>query len=120
MTDVNAGGAASAETASDTSQSTSGPTASLGGGFAAIDAAASEPAPAAAGTAGGSSAAQDSDEGGQLRASLKGIEDRAQEIRAWSAARQEDARDLVEARPLAVVGAAFGVGLLLGLVASRV
>ncbi len=69
------------------------------------------------GTAGstGSSA-----EESRLRATLQQIETRAEELRRWGMARQEMAREVVEERPLAVVGVAFGVGLLLGLVASRI
>ena len=56
----------------------------------------------------------------RLRATLQQIETRAEELRRWGMARQEMAREVVEERPLAVVGVAFGVGLLLGLIASRV
>lgn len=54
-----------------------------------------------------------------LRARLQEIEDRARELQRWALARQEQAREVVEERPLAVVGTAFGVGLLLGLMMSR-
>ena len=66
-------------------------------------------------TASAASAAEE-----RLRATLQQIETRAQELRRWGQARQEMAREVVEERPLAVVGVAFGVGLLLGLIASRV
>jgi ElaB/YqjD/DUF883 family membrane-anchored ribosome-binding protein len=56
----------------------------------------------------------------RLRATLQQLETRAEELRRWGMARQEMAREVVEDRPLAVVGVAFGVGLLLGLIASRV
>ena len=69
-----------------------------------------------AGTAGSGSATDES----RLRATLQQIEARAEELRRWGMARQEMAREVVEERPLAVVATAFGVGLLLGLVASRV
>ncbi len=56
----------------------------------------------------------------RLRATLQQIETRAEELRRWGMARREMAQEVVEDRPLAVVGVAFGVGLLLGLIASRV
>lgn len=56
----------------------------------------------------------------RLRATLQQIESRAEELRRWGMARREMAQEVVEERPLAVVGVAFGVGLLLGLIASRV
>ncbi len=60
------------------------------------------------------------EENSRLRATLQQIETRAEELRRWGMARQEMAREVVEERPLAVVGTAFAVGLLLGLIASRV
>jgi ElaB/YqjD/DUF883 family membrane-anchored ribosome-binding protein len=56
----------------------------------------------------------------RIKAALQKIESRAEELRRWGRARQEMAREVVEERPLAVVGAAFGVGLLIGLISSRI
>ena len=55
----------------------------------------------------------------KLRASLETIEARAGEIRRWSEARADAARDVVEDHPLTVAASAFGVGLLIGLLAAR-
>jgi ElaB/YqjD/DUF883 family membrane-anchored ribosome-binding protein len=55
----------------------------------------------------------------KLRASLEAIEARASEIRRWSLARTDDARDVVEDHPLGATATAFGVGLLIGLLAAR-
>lgn len=55
----------------------------------------------------------------KLRASLETIEARASEIRRWSQARTDAARDVVEDHPLTVAASAFGVGLLIGLLAAR-
>jgi ElaB/YqjD/DUF883 family membrane-anchored ribosome-binding protein len=56
----------------------------------------------------------------KLRATLETIEARASEIRRWSQDRSEQARDVVEDHPLTVAASAFGVGLLIGLLAARV
>jgi ElaB/YqjD/DUF883 family membrane-anchored ribosome-binding protein len=61
----------------------------------------------------------DSEARRKLRASLEAIEARAGEIRRWSEARTDAARDVVEDHPLTVTASAFGVGLLLGLLAAR-
>jgi ElaB/YqjD/DUF883 family membrane-anchored ribosome-binding protein len=55
----------------------------------------------------------------KLRASLEAIEARASEIRRWSEGRADAARDVVEDHPLTVTASAFGVGLLIGLLAAR-
>jgi ElaB/YqjD/DUF883 family membrane-anchored ribosome-binding protein len=65
-------------------------------------------------------ATADAEELSRIKAALQKIEARAEELRRWGMARQEMAREVVEERPLAVVGAAFGVGLLIGLISSRV
>ena len=67
----------------------------------------------------GAASTVETDETSRLRATLQKIEARADELRRWGMARQDMAREVVEERPLAVVGTAFGVGLLLGLIASR-
>jgi ElaB/YqjD/DUF883 family membrane-anchored ribosome-binding protein len=64
-------------------------------------------------------ASVESDGRRKLKASLEAIEAKAGEIRRWSAARGEVARDVVEEHPLAVTASAFGVGLLIGLLAAR-
>jgi ElaB/YqjD/DUF883 family membrane-anchored ribosome-binding protein len=64
--------------------------------------------------------AVDPEELSRIKAALQKIEARAEELRRWGMARQEMAREVVEERPLAVVGAAFGVGLLIGLISSRI
>jgi ElaB/YqjD/DUF883 family membrane-anchored ribosome-binding protein len=61
-----------------------------------------------------------SDESSRVRAALQAIEERAQELRRWGMAGQERAREAVEEHPLTIVGAAFGVGLLIGLLTSRI
>lgn len=55
----------------------------------------------------------------KLKASLEAIEAKASEIGRWSAERSEAARDVVEDHPLVVTASAFGVGLLIGLLAAR-
>ena len=55
----------------------------------------------------------------KLRASLEAIEARASEIHRWSQDRTDAARDVVEDHPLTVTVSAFGVGLLIGLLAAR-
>lgn len=55
----------------------------------------------------------------RLQAAVEQIEERAVELRQWADVRAEQARELIEEKPLTIVGAAFGVGLLLGLIASR-
>ena len=55
----------------------------------------------------------------RLRVSLERLEDKLTEARVWGQAKSERARELIEEQPLMAVGAAFGVGLLLGLIASR-
>jgi ElaB/YqjD/DUF883 family membrane-anchored ribosome-binding protein len=62
----------------------------------------------------------ESEESSRLRATLQKIEARADELRRWGSARQEMAREVVEERPLVVIGAAFGVGLLIGLLSARI
>jgi ElaB/YqjD/DUF883 family membrane-anchored ribosome-binding protein len=57
---------------------------------------------------------------GKLKARLEAIESKAAEIRRWTAERGEVARDVVEDHPLAVTASAFGVGLLIGLLAARI
>ena len=115
MSDVNTG---STDTPNGAGSSSGGDA----GGFAAVDAAAAPDGGDKTGA--GDPGADQDDAGSRLRASLNKIADRADEIRAWGMDRQEAARDaardLVDAKPLTVVGAAFGIGLLLGLVASRV
>lgn len=64
-------------------------------------------------------AAVESEARKRLRASLETIETKAAEIRRWSAARSDAARDVVEDHPLTVTASAFGVGLLIGLLAAR-
>ena len=61
----------------------------------------------------------ESDARRKLKASLEAIETKATEIRRWSVERSEVARDVVEEHPLAVTASAFGVGLLIGLLAAR-
>jgi ElaB/YqjD/DUF883 family membrane-anchored ribosome-binding protein len=78
------------------------------------------------GATSGATSASDNDDIGQsegvsrLKATIQKLEDRAGELRRWGAARQDDAREIVEDKPLVVVGAALGVGLLLGILAARV
>lgn len=55
----------------------------------------------------------------KLRATLETIEARAGEIRRWSEQGADAARDVVEDHPLTVAASAFGVGLLIGLLAAR-
>ena len=55
----------------------------------------------------------------RLQQAVERIEERAVELRQWADVRAEQARELIEEKPLTIVGAAFGVGLLLGLIASR-
>ena len=62
---------------------------------------------------------EESDARGKLKASLETIEAKAAEIRRWGAERSEVARDVVEDHPLVVTASAFGVGLLIGLLAAR-
>jgi ElaB/YqjD/DUF883 family membrane-anchored ribosome-binding protein len=61
----------------------------------------------------------DSEAKRKLRASLEAIEARAGEIHRWSQQRTDAARDVVEDHPLTVAASAFGVGLLIGLLAAR-
>jgi ElaB/YqjD/DUF883 family membrane-anchored ribosome-binding protein len=56
----------------------------------------------------------------RLRATLETIEARASEIRRWSQEGADAARDVVEDHPLTVAASAFGVGLLIGLLAARI
>lgn len=65
------------------------------------------------------SAAGENEARRKLRASLEAIEARASEIRRWSSERSEVARDVIEEHPLTVTASAFGVGLLIGLLAAR-
>ena len=55
----------------------------------------------------------------RLQQAVERIEDHAVELRQWAEVRTAQARELIEEKPLTIVGAAFGVGLLLGLIASR-
>jgi ElaB/YqjD/DUF883 family membrane-anchored ribosome-binding protein len=73
-----------------------------------------------ANTAAAPASQSDSDENSRLRATLQKIEARADELRRWGSQRQEMAREVVEERPLVVIGAAFGVGLLIGLLSARI
>jgi ElaB/YqjD/DUF883 family membrane-anchored ribosome-binding protein len=56
----------------------------------------------------------------RLRATLQSIESRAQDMRRWAMTQQDTAREVIEDKPMVVVGAAFGIGLVLGLLAAKV
>lgn len=60
------------------------------------------------------------DDQSRLRASLQAIESRADDMRRWAMSQQDTAREVIEHKPLVVVASAFGIGLVLGLLASRV
>lgn len=55
----------------------------------------------------------------RLKATLTSIEARSQELRRWASAQQDTAREVIEDKPVAVVASAFGIGLVLGLLAAR-
>ena len=62
-------------------------------------------------------------EEGRLRASLESIRTKAEDLRdqaaGWAAGRSEQARDLVDDRPLTVLTGAFCLGLVVGLLVAR-
>ncbi|MGZ8363230.1 MAG: glycine zipper domain-containing protein [Caulobacteraceae bacterium] len=55
----------------------------------------------------------------RLRVSLERLENKLTDARVWGQAKSERARELIEEQPLMAVGAALGVGLLLGMLISR-
>lgn len=58
-----------------------------------------------------------------LRATLETIRVKADELktqtREWSRLRQDQARDMIDERPITAVAAAFGIGIFLGALLSR-
>jgi len=58
-----------------------------------------------------------------LRKSLETVRTQAEDLKRqsteWAALRSDQARELIDERPLTVVAAAFGMGLILGALVSR-
>jgi hypothetical protein len=58
-----------------------------------------------------------------LRATLETVRVKAEDLRTqaqeWSRLRQDDARDMIDERPITAIAAAFGVGLVIGALLSR-
>lgn len=58
-----------------------------------------------------------------LRASLETVRAKAEELRRqttdWAAVRTDQAREIIDERPLTVVLAAFGMGLIAGMILKR-
>ena len=145
MTDVSSSNGASGAEAGEASMSATGGTGRKRGGgnqgsadaaTGAAEAASFDEAPSvteASGSSQGGGEAGGAQPGGQggkadaaiseaqsrLRATLQSIEARSQELRRWAAAQQDTAREVIEDKPVAVIASAFGVGLVLGVLASR-
>lgn len=135
MTDITSSNGASGADAGDISMAGSGGTSSKrgGGSETGADIGAAESAsfdeapsvtqtpPVAGGTTGETAAAGENstEDQSRLRASLKSIEARSQELRRWAASQQDTAREVIEDKPVAVIASAFGIGLLLGVMAAK-
>lgn len=139
MTDLSSSNGAASSGAGDLPMSdTSGTGAKRGGAAQSVETGATEsasfdaapsvtqPSTSAGGSTrkvdGGASGAQSSgsdEEQSRLRASLKSIEARSQELRRWAASQQDTAREVIEDRPVAVIASAFGIGLVLGVLAAK-
>ncbi len=77
----------------------------------------------ASGAAGATPAQLAADADALLRASLETIRTKAEDLRRqttdWAGVRGDQAREIIDERPLTVVAAAFGLGLLLGMAVRR-
>lgn len=131
MTDISSNGARGAGAGDIAMANTGGSSAKRGGGTqtggadaSAAESAAFDEAPSVTTTSTlGSTDAQSGggvgEEPSRLRASLQSIEARSQELRRWAADQQDTAREVIEDKPVAVIASAFGIGLVLGVLAAR-